>query len=183
MAADIRPARASDVDALLAIEEAVFRTDRLSRRSFRRLIASNSAVVLVAESGGSIAGYAVLLFREASLAARLYSIATAPASTGKGIGRALIDAAENVAAKRGLRSLRLEVREDNLRAIAIYKQAGFAVIGSKPDYYQDGMTAIRLEKPLAGKAPVARGSRAKETFASGAAFSRLAKKVPRRASL
>lgn len=180
MAADIRPARASDVDALLAIESAVFETDRLSGRSIRRLIGSPSAMALVAKSGGHIAGYCILLLREGSSAARLYSIATAPAFAGKGIGRALIDAAEDAAAKRGRRSLRLEVREDNLRAIAIYQQAGFGVIGSKPDYYQDGMAAIRMEKPLAP----AEGARAAQaTFASSGSFSRLAKKVPRRAAL
>lgn len=183
MAADIRPARASDVDALLAIENAVFQTDRLSRRSIRRLIGSPSAVALAAWSGGHISGYCILLLREGSSAARLYSIATAPAFAGTGIGRALIDAAEGAAAKRGRRSLRLEVREDNLRALAVYKQAGFVVTGSRPDYYQDGMSAIRMEKPLVGKAPAGRVRVAKATFASGGSFSRLSKKVPRRAAL
>jgi ribosomal protein S18 acetylase RimI-like enzyme len=183
MAADIRPARASDVDALLAIENTVFPTDRLSRRSIRRLIASPSAAALVAEAGGRIAGYSVLLFREGSSAARLYSIATAPAFAGKGVGRALIDAAIGAAAKRRKHRLRLEVREDNLRAIAIYKQAGFAVIGSTPDYYQDGVTAIRMEKRLAERAGPGRSRNAKATFARGGSFSRSAEKTPRRASL
>lgn len=183
MAADIRPARASDVDALLSIENAVFQTDRLSHRSFRGLIGGASAAVLVAEAGGRVVGYCVLLFREGSSTARLYSIATKLDSAGKGIGRALIDAAGDAATKRGRRSLRLEVREDNARAIAIYRQAGFAAIGSKPDYYEDGMTAIRMEKPLPGGASKPRQRGAKATFASGGSFSRSAEKTPRRAPL
>lgn len=182
MAADIRPARASDVDALLAIENAVFQTDRLSRRSFRHLIASPSADVLVAEVGGSVAGYCVTLFRAKSPAARLYSVATAPGLSGQGIGRALIETAERQAAKRGRRSLRLEVREDNRRAIAIYEQAGFRSIGRKPDYYQDDMAAIRLEKHLSGETLKGVGRGRKETFAASASFSRLIEKIPRRAS-
>ena len=76
MAAVIRPARASDVDALAAIENAVFDTDRISRRSFRQLIERKTAETLIAESDGRVAGYAMVLFRTGSGVARLYSIAT-----------------------------------------------------------------------------------------------------------
>lgn len=152
MVADIRLARASDVDALLAIENAVFRTDRLSRRSFKQLSASATAAVLVAEMAGEIAGYCVLLFRITVPSARLYSIATAPGFSGRGAGRGLIEAAERETLSRGKRSLRLEVRQDNSRAISIYKKAGYLPIGSTSGYYADGMTAIRLEKNLTGRA-------------------------------
>jgi ribosomal protein S18 acetylase RimI-like enzyme len=182
MAADIRLARASDVDALLAIENAVFETDRLSRKSFRRLIGSSSAAVSVAEAGGRIAGYSVVLFREGSPTARLYSVAAAPGFSGQGIGRLLISAAERAAAKRGRHSLRLEVREDNARAIAIYRHAGFEPIGREPDYYQDGMAALRLEKHLDDKTSVSLSRSGKETFSAGGSFSLLAEKTPRRAS-
>ena len=54
MVADLRPARASDVDALIAIENAVFSTDRISRRSFRQLIERGTAETLVAEVDGTL---------------------------------------------------------------------------------------------------------------------------------
>lgn len=182
MAADIRPARASDVHALLAIESAVFHSDRLSRRSFRHLVASPSAAVLVALADGKVAGYCVLLFRAGVPAARLYSIATAADFEGRGIGRSLIEASEREAAKRGRRSLRLEVREDNSRAIAIYRRVGFEPIGREPGYYQDDMAAIRLEKRLGKEAPKSAGLSRGETFGASGSFSRLAEKIPRRAS-
>jgi hypothetical protein len=50
--------------------------------------------------------------------------------------------------------LRLEVREDNLRAIGIYEKAGFRRIGRETDYYEDGAPALRFEKTLRGGAPV-----------------------------
>ncbi|HEY6633191.1 MAG TPA: GNAT family N-acetyltransferase [Rhizobiaceae bacterium] len=181
MAADIRPARASDVDALLAIENAVFPTDRLSGRSFRRLIASPSAAVLVADAGKGVAGYAVLLVRAGSPTARLYSIAAAPGVSGQGVGRALLGAAEREAARRGRRSLRLEVREDNARAIAIYRLAGFEPTGREADYYQDGMAAMRLKKELGGDAAASAGRGGKGTFPGSAGLSRLAEKIPGRA--
>jgi ribosomal protein S18 acetylase RimI-like enzyme len=184
MAADIRPARASDVDALLAIENAVFPTDRLQRQSFRRLIGRPSAAVLVAQVGGGVAGYCIVLFRAGNPAARLYSISTAPGMAGQGLGLALIEAAERAAVERGKHSLRLEVRQDNERAVSIYQRAGFRLIGRKRDYYQDGMTALRMEKSLAGAEPAASGNgNSKATFAASGSFSRLAEKIPRRASL
>lgn len=182
MAADIRPARASDVDALLVIENAVFPTDRLSRRSFRRLIGRPSAAVLVVETGGRVAGYCIVLFRAGNPAARLYSIATVPGMAGRGLGRALIEAAERAVVERGKHSLRLEVREDNERAVAIYRRAGFRQVGSRPDYYQDGMTALRMEKPLAAQPAASGNGNGKATFAASGSFSRLVEKNPRRAS-
>jgi len=129
MPAEIRKARASDVDDLAAIEKAVFTSDRISRRSFRLLIERETAETLVAESDGRVAGYAVVLFRKGSGVARLYSLATGPFFSGLGIGRQLLAAAEEAAFEHDRMMLRLEVREDNDRAIRIYEQAGYRKIG------------------------------------------------------
>jgi N-acetylglutamate synthase-like GNAT family acetyltransferase len=71
MPAEIRTARASDVDALAAIETAVFEGDRISRRSFRKLIERETAETLISELDGCVAGYAIVLFRKGSGVARL----------------------------------------------------------------------------------------------------------------
>lgn len=155
MPASIRTARASDVDALAAIENAVFQGDRISRRSFRQLIERETAETLIAESEGRVAGYAIILFRKGSGVARLYSIATGLDFGGRGIGRLLLDAAEDVAFEHGRLLLRLEVREDNARAIHVYDKAGYRKIGREADYYEDGATAWRYEKTLRGDVPVA----------------------------
>lgn len=154
MVAEIRPARATDVDELSAIEIAVFATDRISARSFRHLIRSASASVLVATVGGEIAGYTVLLFRSGSRRARLYSIAAAPGRQGAGLGGALLVAAESEALRRGAASIYLEVRADNLRAIGRYERDGYRCFGRLELYYADGATALRFEKrPLAVARP------------------------------
>lgn len=150
MSLEIRLARASDVDALLAIEHAAFAGDRLSRRSLRQLVEARSAIVLVAVSGDAVAGYCLLLLRSGSRIARLYSIAVAPGR--KGIGRPLLERAEGAARARGAGELRLEVRADNARAVALYERCGYVAFGSRPDYYHDGQAAIRLRKALAPEA-------------------------------
>ena len=153
MPAEIRKARASDVDDLAAIEKAVFPGDRLSRRSFRQFIERETAEMLVAENDRHVAGYAVVLFRKGSGVARLYSIAIGPFFGQLGIGRQLLAAAEDAAYEHDRMMLRLEVREDNHRAIRIYEQAGYRRIGREPDYYEDGATALRYEKTLRGDTP------------------------------
>lgn len=155
MAADIRTARADDVDALCAIENAVFPGDRISRRSFRQLIERETAETLVAECDGRLAGYAMVLFRKGSGVARLYSFAIAPDFGGRGIGRLLLESVEHIAYDHGRMMMRLEVREDNARAIRLYEQNGYRRIGVEPDYYDDGMAALRYEKTLRGDVPVA----------------------------
>ncbi len=155
MPAEIRTARASDVDDLAAIEKAVFSSDRISRRSFRLFIERETAEALVGEVDGRVAGYAIVLFRKGSGVARLYSIAVGPFFAALGIGRQLLSAAEEAAFEHDRMMLRLEVREDNGRAIRIYERAGYRKIGREPGYYEDGEAALRYEKTLRGDLPVA----------------------------
>jgi hypothetical protein len=96
-----------------------------------------------------------VLFRKGSGVARLYSIATGPFFGGLGVGRMLLASAEDAAFGHGRMMLRLEVREDNGRAIRIYEQAGYRRIGREAGYYEDGETALRYEKTLRGDIPVA----------------------------
>jgi len=96
----LRPARLADVDALANLERRVFRGDRISRRGFRRFARSPRAALIVAEEDGVLAGYALVLFREASGIARLYSIAVAPQFAKRGLGSALLSGAEEAAIAR-----------------------------------------------------------------------------------
>lgn len=146
MQAKFRAAAAADIGALSDLENSLFLTDRISRSSFRRLVGSPSVVLTVAAFGAAIAGYALVLFRARSRIARLYSLAVAP--DFRGLGRELLEKAEASAAARGCRALRLEVREDNRRAINLYERSGYHRFGERPDYYADGATALRFEKDL-----------------------------------
>jgi ribosomal protein S18 acetylase RimI-like enzyme len=144
----IRKAERGDLEALVALEERVFATDRLSRRSLARFIASPSAEVLVAQHKGEPAGIAIVLFRRRALVARLYSIAVAPHAGGRGLGSMLLDAAETAAVGRGCARMRLEVHEANHAAISRYRKSGYREFGRHPRYYEDGADAVRFEKRL-----------------------------------
>ena len=146
----IRPAEPGDVDALIKLEHRVFPTDRLSRRSLRRLLDSPSAAVLVAVENAQLAGIAIVLFRARSAVARLYSIAVAPHVGGRGVAAMLLDAAEEAALARGCRIMRLEVHRANHAAISRYRKSGYREFGRYRAYYEDGADALRFEKRLRG---------------------------------
>jgi ribosomal protein S18 acetylase RimI-like enzyme len=151
----VRRARADDLAALVAMEQAAFTVDHLSRRSFRRFLVSPSATFLVAEEGGKLAGYALVLYPLRSKLARLYSIAVAPHSGQRGVGPFLLAAAEEAARRRRRRAMRLEVHEHNTRAIARYEKSGYRLFGRHRDYYDDHGDALRFEKPLDAVPPTA----------------------------
>ena len=138
----------NDLDALLALEQAVFTVDVLSRRSLRRFLASPGTALIVAEACGRLAGYALVLFPPRSRIARLYSIAVAPHVGRRGVGPLLLAAAEKAAMRRKRRAMRLEVHEHNTRAIARYEKSGYRVFGRHRAYYDDRGDALRFEKPL-----------------------------------
>jgi len=144
----IRPAEPADIDDLMRIEQRVFAIEHIPRRGLRRFLASPTSVLLVATAERRLAGYVLVLFRAKSDVARLYSIAVAPEMARRGIGAALLAAAEQSAIARGRRVLRLEVREKNAAAVSLYRKAGYLMFGRYADYYARRGHALRFEKRL-----------------------------------
>jgi ribosomal-protein-alanine acetyltransferase len=141
----VRTAKPSDLERIEAIEARSFTSDRFSRATLRRLIAADTAAVLVAAADKRTSGYAAILFRKGARVARLYSIAVDPAARGRGVAPALIGAAIRTARRRGADRLRLEVRASNTPALSLYDRSGFTFLERSPGYYHDGEDAIRLE--------------------------------------
>ena len=65
------------------------------------------------------------------------NIAVHPLFTGKGVGFALMSAAQEYCRRAGVKSLHLEVRASNERAIALYRKCGFVRTGIRRGYYGD----------------------------------------------
>jgi len=147
MRATIRPAVPEDLDALVRLET-VFPGDCISRKSFRHLLTRGHAAIWVYDGGQGVVGNAVVLYRRRSVSARVYSLVVDPACQGRGIARALLEAAEQAAAAKGCTTMRLEVRADNEAAIRLYRKAGYLPDGRVDNYYDDGMAAQRLRKSI-----------------------------------
>jgi len=145
---DVRAAHADDLDALVMLERTVFADDCMSRASLKRFLSRPTAEVLLATCGGDVAGCAIVLFRAGSNLARLYSLAVAPSCEGCGVAPLLLHAAEASAGARHCTELRLEVHENNGRAIACYRKAGYCEFGRLTGYYNDLGDALRFRKVL-----------------------------------
>ncbi|PHS59573.1 MAG: ribosomal-protein-alanine acetyltransferase [Alcanivorax sp.] len=145
----LRTARADDLDALCALEQRCFSSDRLSRRSFRHWLRQSPCGLIVAEEEGhGLVGYALVMLYKGTRLARLYSIAVDASQRGKGLGEQLLDAAEHYAHRHRRLYLRLEVREDNAAAIRLYERRGYRLFGQTADYYEDHQDALRFQKRL-----------------------------------
>ncbi|MBV8380441.1 MAG: GNAT family N-acetyltransferase/peptidase C39 family protein [Paucibacter sp.] len=147
----IESAAPTDLDALAELEQTCFTTDRIARRNWRRLLASDSAGVIVARCGDDSApllGAAVLLRRRNSSVARLYSLAVSPPQRGRGLADRLLEASLRQARSDGAAVLRLETRVDNHAAQQLFRRHGFAALDRRPAYYEDGATALRFQRSL-----------------------------------
>jgi GNAT superfamily N-acetyltransferase len=88
-----------------------------------------NALVLLAFDADRPIGVAVCFFGFSTFRARpllnIHDLAVLPQYRGRGIGRALLAAAEDHAQRRGCCKLTLEVQDDNARARALYQRFGF----------------------------------------------------------
>ena len=144
-----RDGEIGDLDAVSRLECAAFPEDQVSRRSFAWHLRAPHRPVISATIGGEIAGYVLLALSKGGHTERIYTIAVDPRFARRGVGGALLAAAEKYAIRHEREALTLEVRYDNAPAIALYEKFGFRPFGEHEDYYSDGATALRYKKRLA----------------------------------
>ena len=143
----IRTASHQDIPEIQRLEDESFVDDAFSHRRIAYLVKKAKSATLVYEDGG-IRGYILLLLRNDTSAARVYSICVHPAYRKKGIGAALMRAAEKLAKERKCTKMTLEVSESNSDAIALYRSFGFEAVRTLEDYYRKGVNGLRMEKML-----------------------------------
>jgi len=76
------------------------------------------------------------------------TIAVAPRSQGRGLGRELLAALVAEARLRGCAQLFLEVLDGNAAALSLYVSAGFERMGRRTSYYGPGLDAVVLRLRL-----------------------------------
>ena len=147
MTLEIRPADAADEEALAAIDRAAWTPLSSPGRARRRRAVLHEWTrprdVLVAVEDGEIAGYVRLVrasrFASSDHVVTVNGIAVDPARQGRGIGRALMDAAIAEARRRRARRLTLRVFSPNEPARRLYESAGFVVEGVlRGEFFLDG---------------------------------------------
>jgi ribosomal protein S18 acetylase RimI-like enzyme len=100
-----------------------------------RLLAGGEMTVLLA--GDTPAGLAQIRFRPSvwtgALDAYVEELYVAPHSRGRGLGRALVEAAMDAAGKAGATRIDLATSEADTAAIALYESSGFSNREGGPD--------------------------------------------------
>jgi len=141
----IRPMCASDLDAVLAIEQASYPAP-WKREHFIQEIHSPLSFPVVAAVENSVAGYLCLmsLFEEA----QILNIAVASQQRGRGVASELMHHAIAAAREKGALNLVLEVRESNAAAIALYEKFGFVRYFVRKNYYEGKEDALLMERTL-----------------------------------
>ena len=140
----IEPGEARDARELARIHAASFYRGWPSEEFSSFLSDPNSPVYIACDARRRIAGFA--LIRIAADEAELLTIAVDPKWRGKRIGRALMEAVFADLMMSPARRMFLEVDEQNVAAIRLYAQQGFASISSRKGYYPrpDGSAATAL---------------------------------------
>lgn len=88
-----------------------------------------------------------IVYRQTLDEAELITIGVAPDARRGGIAAAMLGIMEGELKKSGVKSIFLEVAQDNTPARNLYEQNGFKEIGVRPKYY-DGVDAIMMRKDI-----------------------------------
>jgi len=129
----IRPAETADAAAIWAVECRAF-SDPWSLSGIGEMIRAASTRTLVAEAGGTVAGF--LVARAIRDEGEILNLAVLPEHRRRGLGRELLTAGLNWLREGGAREVYLEVRHSNEAALAMYRARGFRPVGVRTDYYR-----------------------------------------------
>lgn len=130
----IIPMNESHVVQVAALEKRCF-SDPWSENSVASELENPLSLWLIAEEDGAVCGYvgSQTVLDETDM----MNIAVHPDCRRKGIAAALITELVSRLKARGSRVLRLEVRESNFSAIALYEALGFTQLGLRKNYYRN----------------------------------------------
>ena len=147
--AAIEPATLRDAPVLAQLHGASFHRG-WGEGEFESMLTERNTLVHRLRMGRRVIGFAVS--RMAADEAEILSIAVAGSHRGRGLSRDLLLTHLGHLAGRGVRTVFLEVEENNQPARRLYKRAGFAVAGRRERYYRQAsgepLNALLMRRDL-----------------------------------
>jgi ribosomal-protein-alanine N-acetyltransferase len=128
--------QARDVGLVADLHAACFTAEGWDAQAIAELLAMAGAFGLWASAGASHKPLGFILARAIAEECEILSLGVRPANRRWGIGRKLLRTALEMAATCGATRVYLEVAEDNEPARCLYLDQGFAIIGTRPNYYR-----------------------------------------------
>jgi len=138
-------ARPSDAAAIAAVHGASFQRG-WGEDEIQLLLIESNVVAHRVMIGRTFVGF--ILSRLAAGEAEILSVAIAPAWRRRALARPLLDLHLRRLAGLGVRSVFLEVDENNAPACRLYRRTGFHEVGRRQAYYQGGAAALVLRRDL-----------------------------------
>ncbi len=134
----VRGLTAADIPALITLEQAGF-SDPWNEAGLSLLLAPPYGGLCAEEDGGLLAYVGWICFpadQDFPAEAEITRITVSPAARRRGIGRALLEEmCEILLPANAPLTVRLDVRESNLPAQALYAACGFTPCGRRPRFY------------------------------------------------
>jgi [ribosomal protein S18]-alanine N-acetyltransferase len=130
----VEPASLRDTANLAKIHGASFHRG-WGEGEFESMLTERNTLVQRLRSGSKVIGFAVS--RMAADEAEILSIAVAASHRGRGLSRDLLLTHLGHLAGRGIRTVFLEVEENNQPARRLYDRAGFTIAGRRERYYRE----------------------------------------------
>lgn len=129
----IRTMQEGDVAAVAALEAQIFPMP-WSAAGFADTLPREDVIFLVAYEQDKLLGYVGIYCTLDE--GEITNVAVAPAARRRGIARALLTELKQRLTNRNVDRIVLEVRVSNEPAIRLYEQMGFAVLGTRKNFYE-----------------------------------------------
>lgn len=144
----IRAAEQADLLSVFRIEKQCF-TQPWPFASFERFLGEPGFLV-AADEDDAVLGFVVadVTPNYGRDLGHIKDIAVHPEMQGEGVGSRLLTRALETLAAEGAETVKLEVRESNERAQALYRRFGFRAMRAVPGYYGDGEAAVVMTMDL-----------------------------------
>ena len=132
----IRKITTKDLNGVIELERICFnKYTAYSPRQLRYLITIANSNCLAETINEKIRGFIIVLYSKGKNVAGIETLNVDPEFRGKGIGRKLINAAEEDMYSKFIKKIRLEVSVGNISAIKLYERLGFKKIALIKNYY------------------------------------------------
>lgn len=139
----IREWTEKDLLVVAAIERNCF-IDPWTVEMLRAEMQKQDSYGLILEEDGKALGYACgnALFEDGEVE----KVAVLAENRGKGYGKALVLGLFEIAKRRGVERMFLEVRASNAPALGLYQSVGFEKTRLRKRYYENGEDALEMKK-------------------------------------
>ena len=135
--AGIRRITLDDLRSLVHMEHQCFGKEiAYTPKQLRYLISRAHSTCLTETEQDLLRGFIIVLYKKGTRVAGVETLNVHPSFQGQGIGKKLLQAAEEEMHPRGIQRVRLEVSVGNKGAIKLYERMGFFISALLPDYYR-----------------------------------------------